>query len=347
MLRKRPVTDRKRYEHGLDIIERSAQAQARLVEDVLDMSRISANKLKVEVQSVDFGSLVRSSVEQVRVKAAAKGLQMECNASTPALVVGDPERLRQVLQKVIGNAFRFTPPGGHVWVDLDVKDGCAFVRVRDDGRGIAGDQLPRVFEPFYSTNDSPLRRSRGLGLGLAIARYIVQEHRGMLRIESPGPGRGTTVTIELPIAQPTAGVLAVSEPGGEERRVAPLARIRVLVVDDDTDARRTLTEMLMAEGADVRPTPSARAALDELRDFQPHVIVTDITMPDGDSLKFIREVRALPPPLATVPALALTAHARPGDAAAAAAAGYQRQLSKPPEPKALTEAIAQLGSGAS
>jgi K+-sensing histidine kinase KdpD/ActR/RegA family two-component response regulator len=343
MLKKRDASDQRTYRQGLDIIERCAQAQARLVEDILEMSRIVARKLRVDVKAIDLGPLVRACAEDVRVKAAGKGLQLEVDADVEAVVMGDRERFRQVLQKVLANALRFTPPGGHVRVELEVRDGRALVQVRDDGRGVASHELARLLEPFRSGKDRPERGERGLGLGLAIANYIVREHRGSLKVESPGPGRGTTTTIELPLAEPTAGMLALSDGSRKGDGVAKLTGIRVLVVDDDTDARQALAEMLAAEGADVRPAPPARVALEELKEFSPHVIVTDIEMPDQGHW-FIREVRALPPPLATIPALALTNQSRPEDAERALAAGYQRQLPKPPEPRRLTEAIAQLGA---
>lgn len=341
MLKSREATDHRTYRHGLDIIERCAQAQARLVEDILEMSRIVARKLRVEVKAIELAPLVSACVDEVRVKAAAKGLHLEKGPDVQAVVMGDRERLRQALHKVLVNAFRFTPPGGHVRVELEVRDRSAFVSVRDDGRGVAAHEMDRLFEPFRAGKSRAVRGERGLGLGLAIANYIVQEHHGALRIESPGPGHGSTATMELPLAEPTAGVLALS---GEPRTTpAPLAGLRVLVVDDDNDAREALTEMLAAEGADVRPVPPARAAFDELTEFSPHVIVTDIDMPE-QSQWFMRELRAMPPPLATIPALALTAQARPEDAERTRAAGYQRHLSKPPEPRALTDAVAELGA---
>jgi CheY-like chemotaxis protein len=201
-----------------------------------------------------------------------------------------------------------------------------------------------LFDAFRKTDGAPMRRERGLGFGLAVANYIVKEHRGALRIDSPGPGRGTTVTVELPLAEPTAGVLAESRATISTQEAAPLAGFRVLLVDDDADTREALGEVLAMEGAEVRTAPSAKAALDTLSAFAPTVIVSEICLPERNGYWFIHEVRALQSPLAHLPALALTAHARPEDAQAAIAAGYQRQLTKPPEPRALTEIVAQLGA---
>jgi K+-sensing histidine kinase KdpD len=332
--------DRDRYEHGLDVIERSAHAQARLVEDVLDMSRIVAKKLSVEVKAMDLAPLLRTCVENARAKAAAKGVDLDVGPLVDVSVVGDAGRLHQAIQKILSNAFRFTPPGGHVRVEMDVSEQCALIRVRDDGMGIEGSELPHVLEAFHRRDNANAQREPGLGLGLAIANYIVREHRGVLRVDSAGPGRGTTVSLELPLAEPAAGVLAVKAQTGPR---SPLAGHRVLVVDEDTDARDALAQILGSEGADVRTAPSGDAALEEVRTFSPHVIVTDTDMSDRDH-SFIRQVRAMPAPHATVPALALTSRTRPERGAQAIEAGYQRQLSKPPQPRELTEAVAKLGT---
>jgi K+-sensing histidine kinase KdpD len=341
---KRPKgMDRERYEHGLDVIERSAQAQARLVDDVIDMSRIVARKLKVEAKTLDLVPLVREVVEELQGKATSKGVHLHAAANGPAKIVGDAARLRQVLEKILANSLRFTPPGGHVTVETERTEHRVLVRIRDDGKGIDGGALPVVLEPFRRGDATNSRVDRGLGLGLPIANYIVHEHNGSLRIESPGAGHGTTVTIDLPLVDAAADVLArvpAHEPGVHANR---LAGMRVLVVDDDTDAREVLTELFNAEGADVRSTPSTAVAIDQVREFFPNVVVSDVDAPNADH-SFIRALRALPPPLDGVPALALTARTRPEEAAAAIAAGYQRQINKPPEPRELTETVAQLGA---
>jgi K+-sensing histidine kinase KdpD/CheY-like chemotaxis protein len=342
MLRRERSTDRGRLEHGLDVIERSAHAEAKLVDDILDMSRIAGRTMDFEVKSIDLAPLVRSLVDRCRVQATAKGVHLELRSAVPALVMADGDRIRQALKNALSHAIRFTPPGGHVTVDLTKREHGAILRIEDDGKGLSPSQLARVLEPFRSGQDSDVRRDRGLGLGLAIANYVVREHKGSFTVDSPGMGRGTTITMSLPVAEPTAGRLGVAANG--RTRQAPLAGRRVLVVDDDTDAREALSEMLAAEGADVRSAPGAEVALDEVREFSPHVIVTDTDI-DRD-YGFIRRLRALPPPLATIPALALTARSAPQEGLAAIAAGYQRQLAKPPEPRTLTETVVQLGNPA-
>jgi K+-sensing histidine kinase KdpD len=340
MLRREGHTNRSRLQHGLDVIERSAHAEAKLVDDILDMSRIAGRTMAFEIQSTDFSVLVRALVDRARIQASAKGVDLRMTSPIPSMVMADADRLRQAIQNVLTYAIRFTPAGGHVTVEM-MRDGQGVgVRVRDDGKGLSPSQLTHVLEAFRTGRNSEMRRERGLGLGLAIANYIVREHKGKFDVESPGVDRGTTITITLPIAEPTAGVLGIA--GGARLPQAPLTGRRVLVVDDDTDAREALSEMLAAEGADVRSAPSADVAIQEVRDFTPHVIVTDTDI-DHDH-EFIRKVRALPPPLAATPALALTARSQMHDGETALAAGYQRQLSKPPEPRTLTETVMQLGN---
>jgi K+-sensing histidine kinase KdpD len=338
LLRKTKPSERSRYEHALDVIERSAQAQARLVDDILDLARMTARRLSFEPGSTDLTSLMRAIVADHQVAAAAKGVQLEFLSAVEAVVVADAGRLRQAFEKVLANAFRFTPPGGHVTVEMARRRHCVAISVRDDGRGIPRGQVPHVLEAFRLGEDSEMRRERGLGLGLSIANFIVREHKGLLQVDSAGLGEGTTVTMELPLAEPVAGMVGVSADGARVG-IAPLRGRRVLVVDDDTDAREALAELLMAEGAEVRALPSSDA-LDELRRFGPDVIVTDIDAERGQ--EFIRDVRGLPSPLSSIPALALIPLSRPEEGDATKGDGYERHLTKPPKPEALTAAINQM-----
>jgi CheY-like chemotaxis protein len=229
---------------------------------------------------------------------------------------------------------------------MEVHEFSVFVRVRDEGRGIPGGALRHVFEAFHrgdSGGGSGRMGPGGLGLGLAIAKYIVQEHHGSIHIESPGRDRGTTVTVQLPLAEPMAAALT----GNGSRRTegnGPLSGMRLLLVEDDADTREALTELLAAEGAEVRPVPSASAGLAALKEFAPHVIISDIGMPDEDGYAFLRKVRELKDPIAAVPAIALTAYGRAEDTEAAIAAGYQRHMPKPPEPGALTDAVLEVAA---
>jgi K+-sensing histidine kinase KdpD/CheY-like chemotaxis protein len=330
-------TERSNYEHGLAIIERSALAEARLIDDILEMSRIVGRRRPIEVKSIDLNPLVRGTVESLRAQAVASGIDLGMGSQVEAVLAGDADRLRQAMHKILANTFRFTHAGGHVRVDMELVDSCVSVKVRDDGEGIAPDRLARVRDSLRPDGGLAIQRERGVHLGLFIANYIVQEHGGTLRIDSAGADRGTEVTMALPL--PAHRLPAASQArwkvGG-----ASLAGTCVLVVDDDTEAREALAEMLAAAGAGVRAAPFADA-IEELSDSSPHIVVADADNANAQS--FMGKVRALPTTLATVPALALTTRSRPEDANALIAAGYQRQLAKPPEPRMLVEVAAQLG----
>jgi CheY-like chemotaxis protein len=342
LLKRDKGTDRARLEHALDVIERSAQAQSRLVDDMIDMSRIAAGRLRVDMKAIDLGPLVRSCADEMRSAAASKGIDLELQSgpAAQATVVADAERFRQVMSVVLDHAFRCTPPGGHVRVEVEPQERVVLVRVVDDGRGLSADKLRKVFEPFTRHDAWAGPDGGGMTLGLPIAKYILEQHRGQLRVESEGAGHGVAITLELPRADPLAGMLAVS--GGTRTSVAPLDGVRVLLVDDDPGAREALAETLAVEGAEVRPVPSAQAAIDQLGDYSPDVVVSNLVMSEGDNNAFMRRVRGLPSPVAAVPALALVDHAIPEGTARAAEAGFQRQLPKPPEPKALIQAVGQL-----
>jgi K+-sensing histidine kinase KdpD/CheY-like chemotaxis protein len=347
LLRKDKGGDRARYDHGLDVIERSAEAEGRLVADIIEMSQMAARRFKVEVRPVDLNALVRAAVDELRVSAAAWGVELEMDPSESATVIADPARISQVLHYVIPHAFKSTPPGGHVNVRISVGAHRACIEVVDDGSGMDAGELARVFQGFHSEPAGIGERTgnRGLGLAMPIAKHIVEEHRGRLLVTSPGPGRGTKATIELPLAEPLAGLLAV-HPARPRNAGHALNGIRVLVIDDDPDGREVLTEMLASEGAVVRPAPSARAALDELTDFSPQVLVCDSQFPDTDHDAALRKLRDRPAPLARIPAVALIDSTNRALVAAAKEAGFDRQLPKPSEPRALIEAISELGSQA-
>jgi K+-sensing histidine kinase KdpD len=342
--------DSARYEHGLDIIERSAQAQARLVDDILDMSRIAARRLKVEGKTLELPPLIKTCVEDVRVMSASKGVDLELEHMTSATVVGDSDRLREAICKVLSNAFRFTPPGGHIHVNMEVRQRRVFVVVEDDAKGPVPEQLAKAMTEFQKGDWGTGAREGSLGLALAIANYIVREHRGTLRLESAGDdGKGTRVTIELPLAEPTAGVMEVQGKGarGDDKRGRPAPRLsgmRVLVIEDDTDEREVLAEMLAAEGANVATAISTSEAYEQVKEFEPDVVVYDVAVHDADGGAFAREITNRGAPKGPIPTLALTAHDRPEERQTAKQAGYRECLTKPPEPRVLTETIARLGA---
>ncbi|HTB75340.1 MAG TPA: hybrid sensor histidine kinase/response regulator, partial [Polyangiaceae bacterium] len=245
------------------------------------------------------------------------------------VVRADPGRLRQVVYNLLSNAFKFTPPGGNVHLEAAVHGDRALVRVRDEGRGVSASDLPHIFEPFSRANSND---SQGLGLGLAVAKHIINEHGGALRAESGGPGCGTTITFELPLAQATAG----------HPQPAALVGLHVLLVHDNPDERETLGEVLAAEGALVVRVASATEGLEALGRRAPDVIVCAIALPGEDGLWFVRKLRALATPAAHIAALALTEVSRPEQRQQAERAGYQRNLERPPNPHTLIEVLAEL-----
>jgi K+-sensing histidine kinase KdpD/ActR/RegA family two-component response regulator len=329
-----------RLARGLDVIERNVKAENRLVEDLLDMSRIVSRQLKVGHAPLDLASVVRAVVEELEPSAAAKGVELALRASSAVPVVGDPERLAQVTRNLVGNAIKFTPVGGHVAVDVARRAHRAMLCVRDDGAGIEEDLLPFVFEAFRRGDRSSTRREAGLGLGLSIVQGLVAAHEGRVRIESAGLGRGTTVVVALPSAAGHAGEAAARAPGAPA--AAALAGLRVLVVDDDADTLEAVCALLTDGGADVQGVASAGAALDVVERFSPNVLVSDIAMPEHDGYWLIRHLRAADTPSARCPALALSTHVGGETARAAIEAGYQRHLAKPPTAEVLTTTVAEL-----
>jgi K+-sensing histidine kinase KdpD/CheY-like chemotaxis protein len=329
--------DRRRCEQGVRVIERSVQAQLRLIEGLLDLSRVVARELRVDVKGTDLSPLVRSSIEPLRFEAAVAGVDLEMGSRVEATVVADAPRLGQAIRHLVSNALRFTPPGGHVRVDAEVRDRRAVVRVRDDGNGIAPNELARIFGGGGRSSGP----EQGPGIGLSIVKYIVEEQHGTLRIDSPGQGAGTTATVELPMADPGTGVIGVVSPPGFAEGAAPrLAGLRLLVVVDRIDKGEIIAEIVTKEGAEAWATVSTKDALEQLRRVSPDMIVSDLDAPEEDS--FIRQVRALPAPAGTVPAVAYTESALEADVRRVLDAGYQQNLLTPPEPRALTAALARL-----
>jgi CheY-like chemotaxis protein/two-component sensor histidine kinase len=337
LIRKVGGADPKKVERGLDVIERSAQAESRLVEDILDAARIASRRLRVDKQPVELTSVVRTCVEDFAPIAAARSTELTFSAPEPVRVSGDAERLRQIARNLLSNAVKFTPCRGHIGVEVGVEGSAvAVLRVRDDGRGIPREELPHVFDLFRQADCSTTRRESGLGLGLAIVRDLVSAHGGRVRIDSAGPDRGTTVEVEFPLLEEAEGCAAQGS--------AKLEGVRVLVVDDDADTAEAVAQLLVAERANVRCAPSAEVARRMLREFLPDLLVSDIAMPGEDGYSLLRSVRRLDAPHARVRAVALTALATPEDAQAAIRAGYDRHIAKPVAPEVLTRVLSELSS---
>jgi signal transduction histidine kinase len=335
-------------QRALEIIERSVDHQSRLITDLLDISRIISGKLTLEMGNADLASIVRGVVDAVRPSADAAGITLTPLLPRQAVSVrGDAERLRQVAVNLLSNALKFTSAGGHVTVRLERAGTETRLEVSDTGQGISAEFLPHLFEQFSQADGASTRAQAGLGLGLAIVRHIVELHGGRVRAESAGEGKGATFTVDLPVAGPAQDRSADAPSARASPMPAPsdVAGVRVLIVDNDADCRGLFTEILARGRADVTAVETVREALSVARSARPDVIVCDIAMPGDDGFALIREVRSWPLDRGgAVPALALTAYARPEDRDATLAAGFQSYLSKPVEPQSLLEAVARLVS---
>ncbi len=337
---------------GLETIERNARAQARLIEDVLDVSRIIAGNLRLDIQAVDMSAVVHLALEVVEPMARAKGVVIESIVDEAVgSVAGDPDRLQQVIWNVVSNAVKFTPQGGRVILAAKRDNAQVVVRVTDTGEGISASLLPFIFDRFRQADSSSTRQHGGLGLGLAIARHLTELHGGAIRAESAGKGFGAVFTISLPIravqvAQPPESRRSneSTHPPGPRTTEIHLGGLRVLVCDDEPDARELVTTLLTAHGAEVRAVASVLEAMSAFAEFSPDVIVSDIGMPQLDGYSLIRKIRRLAPEQGgRTPALALTAYARREDANRAFAAGYQLHVAKPVDPARLVASVGNLG----
>ena len=333
---------------ALDTLERNTKLQAQLIEDLLDISRMVTGKLRMEIRPVDLAPIVEAAIDSVRPAAESKGVRVRLDVADDASpVAGDPDRLQQLVWNLLSNAIKFTPRGGEVDVRVDRRDGVSRVRVADTGQGIGPELLPHVFERFRQAESSAARLHGGLGLGLAIVRHIAERHGGVVRAESAGAGRGATFTVELPLLAGRGSPQRVAA----EQRGAPLPApealrgFRVLVVEDQADARELLVTILGGCGADVTAVGSADEALDAVARTRPQALVSDIGLPGDDGYTLIRKVRALDPAAGgRVPAAALTAYARREDRRLALLAGYQLHLAKPIDPSEVIAVVATLAN---
>jgi PAS domain S-box-containing protein len=338
---------------GLDVIQRNARAQTQLIDDLLDMSRIISGKVRLDVQPTDLSSVVDAAVEAVRPSADAKGIRLRKIIDPHAgPVMGDPTRLQQVIWNLLANAIKFTPKGGKVELFLERVNSHLEITIHDTGIGIKPEFLPFIFERFRQADSSSTRSHGGLGLGLSIVKNLVELHGGNVRAKSPGEGEGTTFAITLPLA-PIRSVDGREHPTTSKRvswdcTEIDLHGLKVLVVDDEPDARALISRILSQCKAEVSTASSAVEGLQQVAAFEPHVIVSDIGMPDTDGYQFIREVRRLPIEKGgKIPAIALTAFARSEDRSRAMVAGYQMHISKPIEPYELLATVFGLSGRAS
>jgi Signal transduction histidine kinase len=329
-----PETQRR----ALETLERNVRTQAQLVDDLLDVSRIVAGKLHIKGDEVDLTTVVMVAADTVRPASAAKGLSFRVAADPDrqVIVMGDVDRLRQILWNLLTNAVKFTPRGGHVEIELRTTDTSASVVVTDTGQGIRQDFLRHVFERFRQADGSAARRHGGLGLGLAIVRHLTEAHGGSVSAESAGEGLGATFTVQLPIREVRTRPSTNQTP---EPRGTALAGLRVLLVDDEPDTRDVLRALLEVQGANVTAASSAGEALELLRRHPTDVLLADIGMPDQDGYALIEAVRALPSTEAVVPAVAVTAYVSSRDRARALKAGYGWHVAKPVDPDQLIAVV--------
>jgi signal transduction histidine kinase/ActR/RegA family two-component response regulator len=345
----REDVDRELLARALHVIERNAAAQGKMMDDMLDMARIVAGKLRLEMQPVDLLSVVLAAVDIVMPSATARRIDVRTSLDpkTPR-VLGDQDRLQQIIWNLLSNACKFTEPGGTVDVRLEPEGKVARIVVRDTGQGISPAFLPYVFERFRQDDASSARRHGGLGLGLALVRELVELHGGTVTAHSDGEGKGATFTIVLPtVLSPEVRRNHLDSPAFDRNTAPSLAGIRVLVVEDESDARDLTVTTLQYCGADVTSVSSSADAIAALlamgREALPHVLVSDIGMPREDGYDLIRQVRALSPERGgRIPALTVTGYATPEDVSKALSAGYQFHVSKPMDPSSLVKAVADL-----
>ena len=342
---------RDRETRAVEIIERNATALARIVEDVLDVSRIISGKTRLNVQRVELAEVVNEAVATVRPTADAKGVRvLTVVEPRHPIVSGDFDRLQQVVWNLLSNAMKFTPSGGRVHVWLERTNSHVEIIVRDTGRGIRADFLPHIFERFRQADSRLSREYGGLGLGLAISRHIVELHGGTIHATSDGEGKGAMLRVRLPLTtvqteptgEPTRGH-PPAEPGGGDKLLARLDGIHVLAVDDDEDTLTLLREILETAGAQVTTAASGQEALEAVEKITPSVVIADIGMPGTDGFELIRRIRQWPErSIREVPAAAVTAYARSEDRQRALGSGFQIHLAKPIDPGELVAAVAAL-----
>lgn len=359
--------DEAKVAEALRTIERNARLQAELIEDLLDVSRILRGKLSLNVTPVDLATTIQAAIETVRLAAEAKAIQIDTHLETDiGQVSGDSSRLQQIVWNLLSNAVKFTPDGGRVTVRLEqvaggavegwssgtpplpphpATSGYAQITVRDTGKGISPEFLPHVFEYFRQADSTTTRKFGGLGLGLAIVRHLVELHGGTIQADSSGEGQGATFIVTLPLLRRSVD----GEPGkGSDPSLPfpdpyPLADLRILVVDDDADSRELIGFLLEQEKAIVQMAKSASEALEVLPQFRPHVLLSDIGMPDMDGYALMQQVRArLPEQGGLIPAIALTAYAGEYDQRQALKAGFQQHIAKPIDPNLLVKTIVEL-----
>lgn len=343
-------------QRGLETIERNAKAQARLVDDLLDVARIISGKLSLENRELELGPLIDAAIESVQLSASKNGVQLNRNAdSMCALVKGDGDRIQQIIVNLLSNAIKFTPRGGAVTIETRVHETVVELRITDTGCGIEPEFIPHVFSRFSQAHEASTRPHGGLGLGLAIVEHLAKLHDAKVSVHSDGKDCGATFAVTFPLATASGGAderldndeaaapACVPPHAATALDGAPLRGRHIVAVDDDMDSRTLLMSMLRSAGAEVVALPSATDAMAYLRNATPDVLISDIEMPGQDGYGLIRDVRALGADRGgRVPAVALTAYAGPADRKQALAAGFDAHLAKPVDVNCVIETLCQL-----
>jgi signal transduction histidine kinase/CheY-like chemotaxis protein len=337
---------------GLEVITRNARTQAKLIDDLLDMSRIISGKMRLDVQRVDLPAVIDAAIESVNIAAMAKGLMLQKVIDPIAgPVTGDPNRLQQIVWNLLSNAIKFTPRGGRVQVVVERSDSHVELSVSDTGKGIGIEFLPHVFERFSQADSSATKHYSGLGLGLAIVKSLTELHGGSVRVKSGGVDKGTTFIVSLPIS-----VVHMLDKTDNRQHIKPgkhdsslpnpsLKGVKVMVVDDEADAIALVKQIMEDCGATVEACTSAADCLACLSKWIPDVLITDIGMPDMDGYTLIEKIRALPPEGGgQIAAIALTAFAGSEDRRQAMIAGFDIHVAKPVEPRELVAVVSRLAA---
>jgi CheY-like chemotaxis protein/nitrogen-specific signal transduction histidine kinase len=337
---------------GGQTIARNARSLAHIVDDLMDLSAITSGKIRVDAEETDLCEIVEAAVELQQEHAASKGVSLGKTFETRDCVVfGEPRRLQQIVWHLLSNAIKFTPRGGHAHITVRSIGGYCDIEVKDTGAGIASDLLPYVFDRFWRADSCTEHRYAGLGLGLALAKRLAELHGGTVTATSPGSNQGATFTVVVPRVAPrdrqsdedvpAALVNNTAQQRSDVAAQTDLSGLRVLVVDDEPDTLDLLRRVLGDSRAQVAAAPSVEAALATLDGFEPHVLISDVSMPGRDGYDLIRAVRTRTSS-ERLPAAALTAYTRPDDADRAHAAGFQVHLAKPVEPEQLVKMVARL-----
>jgi CheY-like chemotaxis protein/anti-sigma regulatory factor (Ser/Thr protein kinase) len=336
-----------RQQRGVEIIDRNARAQAQLIEDLLDISRIVSGRLRIEFKPVDMAAVIAAAVETLRPAAEAKKIRIQTVLSSAGgPILGDADRLQQVIWNLLSNAIRFTGKDGFIQMELQRIESQVEIRVTDNGIGIKPEFFPHLFERFTQADSSTTRSRGGLGMGLAIVKSLVELHGGVVSAHSAGEGKGSTFTVKLPIS--AIRLERKHEPQVQKSRSAAaylkdrheLVGLKILVVDDELDTVELLRFLFNETGAIVQTANSVEQGLQIFDSWQPDILVSDIGMPKIDGYEFIRIIRDQRH--SRIPAVALTAMARIDDRLKALTAGYQMHVSKPVEPVELISIVASL-----